>query len=721
MKAASVIDPRSISPGAFVWWQKQIYQIRSFDPEEPLLIHATELKTASPALLSLPDLLLPAKANEKAGALFASTLETLQSQIEQPGQPSRPVTSVNLPERLLAKADAIIRVVETVERSVQASERQASLRGEKCSRTLLLKVACAQLPERVGKSTYYEYRKLFHQHNGDRVRIAASLRRKTFNQTRLTQAQLHFCDTLILRYYARQPPLEAKAVYHIMQKVLAHTAGWWLDPHNCTGALPEDLMEELLNPKIPIRAILDNSEKAAWLTKIELPSLSWFYQYLNYFKALPDSGQTVISARYGKETWEREHLVFDTFVTRATLPLQYVFADHWLFDAFVVDAETRCRLDRLWLTVLIDAYSRSILGMALAYESPCIESLMSALQHSFWPKDSHIELGIEGQWVCFGIPAQLFLDNAWAHLSVSLENFARAISQGGRYTSIDLNFRPPYKGRYGALIERFFGNLSSLVKQILPGAIQSSNPKHIRNAAHEACLLYQDIHKFCQRVIVDYQHTPHRELGGMTPHEKWLEGLQSMYPLVPSLTDELQRQFWRLHPETRLLTQKGVCLFGQHYWSPELSGAQRLQMDGRPIQYGVHYDPANISRIALFQGERWVGDAWAKEMRLPDGSYRERSLWEHQMFKDLAHDRRAKRDWKAYVDENQALGEQRQQEKKKARKGTSKASLAHITSPDTQAIDQAIQTVLPAQVDQSLTDLLVGFAGDEPAYRPLHK
>lgn len=717
MKSPSLLEPRSIRPGSFVWWQKQIYQIQAFDPQEPLLLQATDLTTSSPALLSLPDLLLPAKANDRAHALFAPTLGQLQSQIQQPCQPPPPVTSINLPEGLLAKADAIIRVVETVERSLQNYERQASRRGEKCPRTRLIQVACAQLPERIGKSTYYQYRKLFRQHSGDRVRIAASLRRKTFNQTRMTPAQLYLCDTLLLRYYARQPPLAAKTVYHLLEQVLAHTGGWWIDPHKCTGPVPEDLKEELLNPKIAMRSLLANSEKAALLTNIEQPSLSWFYQYVNYFKALPDCGQAVITARYGPDTWEREHLVFDTFVTRATLPLQYVFADHWLLDAFVVDEDMRRRLDRLWLTILIDAYSRSILGMALLYEPPCIESILTALQHSLWPKQSHTELGIKGQWVCFGIPAQLFLDNAWAHLSLSLENFARAISQGGRYPSIDLNFRPPYKGRYGALIERFFGNLSSLVKQILPGAIQSSDPSHIRNAAREACLLYQDVYRFCQRVIVDYQHTPHRELGGMTPHEKWLEGLQLVYPLVPPLTDALQRQFWRLYPQTRLITQKGVCLFGQHYWSPELGGAPRVHMDGRPVRYGVHYDPANISRIALFQGERWVGDAWAKEMRLPDGSYRAMSVWEHQMFKDLARNRgQAERDWKAYVDEHQALGQQRLQEKKAARRREAAQSrwLPARTPPaDVWAIEQAVQTVSPEQVGQSLTDLLVGFAGGE--------
>ena len=94
--------------------------------------------------------------------------------------------------------------------------------------------------------------------------------------------------------------------------------------------------------------------------------------------------------------------------------------------------------------------------MALLEENPCIESIQQALKHAIWEKTSHKVLGESQEWACYGIPLQLFLDNAWAHHSHSLENLARVISRGGTYNSIDLVFRPPYKGRHGAIIERLF-------------------------------------------------------------------------------------------------------------------------------------------------------------------------------------------------------------------------------------------------------------------------
>src|SRR5690606_35895932 len=112
----------------------------------------------------------------------------------------------------------------------------------------------------------------------------------------------------------------------------------------------------------------------------------------------------------------------------ATLPLQYVFADHYLLDVLHVDDEFREAIGRLWLTVLIDAYSRAILGLFLAYEEPNITSIQGALRHAIWPKTDLGKVGVDLPWACYGIPQRLFVDNAWAHHSYSLEDLVRALA-----------------------------------------------------------------------------------------------------------------------------------------------------------------------------------------------------------------------------------------------------------------------------------------------------
>jgi transposase InsO family protein len=534
----------------------------------------------------------------------------------------------------------------------------------------VLKQACSQLDEPVSLSAYYKYRQLYRRYAGDRSGIATALRRKTYNQSQMSPQQLHFIDTLILRFYAgqRTARLRPKTLYKLAKSTLARTGNLWLDPDKCSSDAAENVVEELLNPHLPMQAILNNPEKAGWLTKINLPSQSWFYTYLRWFESQSDQGQKVITARYGAEMWEREYMVFDTFVHRAVRPLEYVFADHWLVDVFTVDEATRQRLNRLWLTLLIDAYSRCVLGLALLYETPCIISIQSALRHAIWPKVSHQALGIKEEWVCYGIPQQLSLDNAWAHHAHSLEYLARAISQGGRYNSIDLVFRPPYRGRYGALIERLFGNFSGQFKELLTSAISASSIKGVQNAARRACLLYQDIYAIIHQLIVRYQHTPHWELDGLTPHQKWLEGWQLGYGgWPPPLTEEIERLFWRRSPETRVISSKGICAFGMHYWSPALDQAQRKGLDGQSVRYSFSYEPADISRLALFRDQHWLGDVYAKELRRADGSYRSISLWERRMARDLARNQgQVNQDWLRFVTGLNDLEQKRLAEKKQA-------------------------------------------------------
>jgi hypothetical protein len=404
---ATYLEQR-LKPGYFVHWQSRIYQIEQ--PAEagpdPLTIWLRDVDTTELRDIRMEEFLLLKGNNDQAGPTFGATLEELKAAIQEPKQPGPPVPATALPKKLLQRADQVTHTVETIQRLVRAQERLALLRGEKMQYAAAIKQACSQLAEPISLSTYYEYRKAYRQYDGDRVRLAASFRRKTFNQTRMSQAQLHFIDTLILRYYAGQRTLRLSpsTLFKLAGSTLERTGNLWLDPDKCPGDGAENVIEELLDPRLPMLAILANEEKASWLSKINRPSQSWFYGYLRWFEAQPDCGEEVIVSRYGREMWERAYMVFDTFVSRAVRPLEYVFADHWLVDVFIVDEATRSRLDRLWLTLLVDTYSRSVLGMALLYETPCIESIQMALRHAIWPKTSHQELGLQGEWVCYGIP-----------------------------------------------------------------------------------------------------------------------------------------------------------------------------------------------------------------------------------------------------------------------------------------------------------------------------
>ncbi|GAB5426333.1 MAG: hypothetical protein Crog4KO_34800 [Crocinitomicaceae bacterium] len=674
---------RFLHEGMVLEFNAEIYKILSYNLHD-LTLSVQHIRSNTQQVFHLSELL-------EQDVVFAESISQLEHRRKKP---QAIPADIDLPKSLLEHADQIVKTVETVEHLISIEAQYAQRYHQEFCRTPAIQHALARLDPPIALSTYYKYLKRYQENDGVRNRIAASLRRKSYNQIKVTRVQLHFIDTLILRYYARQRPLRPMTVYRLGQSILERTQNHWVNPEK---TIPDDLIEELLDTRLPIQLLLENVDKRDYLIPTKMPSRGWFYNYLRWFEAQPELGKQVVTTRYGVGVWEKNYQIFDTFVPVATRPLQYVFADHWLLDVFTVDDVTRSKLNRLWLTVLIDVYSRSVLGMALLYEQPGIMSIQRALQHAIWPKNLPADLRTHQLWTCYGIPQQLYLDNAWAHHSHSLEQLTRTLGQGGKYNTVDLVFRPPYHARYGALIERFFGNLSSQMKEHLPGAILSSEYKHLRQAAQQACLLYQDVQHFLYKVILTYQHTPHRELQGMTPHQVWCEGLSHGLPLVPPQTPEVTRAFLRLAPRTRILTSKGVNAFGMQYWSAELGGIARIGRDGKHVHYHYRYDPQDISQIALFRDGIWIGDAFARQLRQPDGSTRPLSLLERELAKELAREQQVPlQHWLAFVHEIDVLTQTRQAEKRQKQSNPIEQPMLSITTQN-------------SDINQLYTDLLTGF------------
>ncbi len=182
---------------------------------------------------------------------------------------------------------------------------------------------------------YYKYDTLIYRYNGNQDAIAASLLRSDRNHTRLTDAQLHFVDSAILHYYKRTPAITKQLLYWFLESDHTRNKGKWIDLSKCGANIPQDLISELFDPKLSIEAIEANPEKKRLLSSVKLPSQAWLYQYVNNWEQQPDEGKALIIERYGEETWEREQMIFDTFVSLATRPLQYVFADHHHLKVFV--------------------------------------------------------------------------------------------------------------------------------------------------------------------------------------------------------------------------------------------------------------------------------------------------------------------------------------------------------------------------------------------------
>lgn len=93
--------------------------------------------------------------------------------------------------------------------------------------------------------------------------------------------------------------------------------------------------------------------------------------------------------------------------------LDQVQIDHTVIDVVIVDERERQSIGRPCLTVAIDAFSRTIVGLVLTLEPPSAVSVGLCLANTIVDKRPWIErFGRAVDWPMSGKPKSLFLDNA---------------------------------------------------------------------------------------------------------------------------------------------------------------------------------------------------------------------------------------------------------------------------------------------------------------------
>jgi putative transposase len=97
----------------------------------------------------------------------------------------------------------------------------------------------------------------------------------------------------------------------------------------------------------------------------------------------------------------------------ADYPLAVAQIDHTPMDVIVVDEEHRQPIQRPSLTVVIDVYSRMVLGFAIYLEKPSAFTAGLAIAHAVLPKDDWLTgVGVQAEWPCWGKMRKIHCDNA---------------------------------------------------------------------------------------------------------------------------------------------------------------------------------------------------------------------------------------------------------------------------------------------------------------------
>lgn len=366
--------------------------------------------------------------------------------------------------------------------------------------------------------------------------------------------------------------------------------------HEVVGTMVQDAieLEYLTSERPPLKELWRSLKgQVALRNKTRLPSEQLRPPSYKYLKArvqeLP--AYDVYRARYGQRAADIKFRAAGANFL-ASRPLSRASMDHTRLDLFVVDAQTFLPLGRPWLTLVIDEYSRYVLGYYIGFEEPSNVSMSRAVKHAIAPKT--LSPNVKQSWDAWGAMEVLVVDNG-------LEFHGRALEAGaGRY-GINIQFCPRKKPWFKGKVERFFGTLNTgLLAAIQGKTFASVLEKGDYNPAKNAVITLATLREVVETWIVDvYHHSDHRGLG-CTPAQSWSAGLTTIDcgcdgpcscavdRYLPASSIEMMAAF--SHSTTRVLTHKGIEHDTILYNSDELGALRALHGERLTVEIRVQSD-----------------------------------------------------------------------------------------------------------------------------------
>ena len=272
-------------------------------------------------------------------------------------------------------------------------------------------------------------------------------------------------------------------------------------------------------------------------------------------------------------------------------------------------------INRVWLLVIIDVFSRAILGWTLVLSAEYDRNdVIRTVQQALSPQRKRATLSIPGLsysaaggFVGETIPGlegacwdRLRLDNARANLAPdTLSLLCSVVGCAAEAGPVASPTERPY-------VERFFGTLTQALSHRLPGST-GSNPHDIRRrlgdpAGKDALAVsFDELLELLEVTIANYNGSPHDGIGARSPLEFLARALTFQGDCVRVLSEPFRRQLYILQP-SRICRVAGslkagkrpyINLLGVRYSSRLLQ--QATDLIGKSLR--IFLDPQDL-RVA---------------------------------------------------------------------------------------------------------------------------
>ncbi|MDQ0651567.1 DDE-type integrase/transposase/recombinase [Pseudomonas cedrina] len=276
--------------------------------------------------------------------------------------------------------------------------------------------------------------------------------------------------------------------------------------------------------------------------------------------------------RIGKHAAKKKHrvagevLIVDSILDRWEI-------DHTLLDVLLVEEETGLVIGRPYITVVLDKFSRMIMGYLLHLSAPNTETVLRVIERAIRPKANLLARfpKVQNEWRAHGMPARLVPDNA---AEFHADDMIAGFNELGIEIMYPRSRGPEMKGS----VERFFRTLNIGLIHKLPGTTFSNiQDKGDYKSEKHACFTLAQLEASIVKWIVDkYHQTPHRGLKKRTPVEVWAAHEAGRQIRLPVDLDALECILARR--SAAQIHHYGIEVGGYGYHSSELSELRvRLQ------------------------------------------------------------------------------------------------------------------------------------------------
>lgn len=247
---------------------------------------------------------------------------------------------------------------------------------------------------------------------------------------------------------------------------------------------------------------------------------------------------------------------------------------------------------RVWMSVALDAWSRSVCGLNILYAEPDADAAVATLAMVAQDKNNIAALaGTTCEWPQAGQPEDIHTDAGSGYIADRFQVAAMAFT--GR-AAIPPSKHPHLRAR----VERFFRTINQRYIHMFSG--QTFSNVLLRDeydAEKHAHMTHDELCSLLVRLIVEcYHNTPHRGLYGLTPLEAWYWGSQYADGAVRGRPGpDRYREIFGL-TDTRKIGNRGIQILNLFYRSDELQALRKRWLNA---ELTIRINDQDMSKISV--------------------------------------------------------------------------------------------------------------------------